>query len=328
MGDGEYTLYVDNITEPVTVGASSSGSSSTSRPTLTIQSSSHMKITKSVSSNRVDAGDDVNFYFTPNTNYKVDQITLKVGSNTRTVSADKTYIRVGGETYQMSRSASGMVTLFVTDIDENITVSGTTYYSTSPVEPTNTIQLNTSSRSAFMNGYADGSFRPQSNMTRAEAVVMLYRLCSVNVDSSAGSGSFRDVPSSLWCAKEINAFAYAGIVDQTYYFYPDSYITRADLTDMLYRLAGSPSISSSAASFNDIGNVPSRNAIRYAAYRGWVNGYEDGSFRPYANIERSEVAALMTRVLGRTSGGSVVSYTDVPYTHWAYRYIQLASSYV
>lgn len=328
VGDGEYTLYVDNITEPVTVAATSSSSGTVSRPTLTIKSSSHVTITKSVSSNRVDAGDDVNFYFSPSTNYQVDQITLKVGSNTRTVSADKTYIRVGGETYQMSRGASGTVTLFVTDIDENVTVSATAYYSTSPVEPSNMIQINTSSRSAFMNGYADGTFRPQSYMTRAEAVVMLYRLCSVNVDNSVVNSSFRDVPSTLWCAREVNAFAYAGIIDQTSYFYPDSYITRAELTEMLYRLSGSPSVSGSAISFNDIGNVPNSNAIRYAAYRGWVNGYDDGSFRPYANIERSEVATLMTRVLGRTSGGTTTYYTDVPYTHWAYRYIQLASSYV
>nr|WP_297177182.1 S-layer homology domain-containing protein [uncultured Agathobaculum sp.] len=328
VGDGEYTLYVDNITEPVTVAATSSSSGTVSRPTLTIKSSSHVTITKSVSSNRVDAGDDVNFYFSPSTNYQVDQITLKVGSNTRTVSADKTYIRVGGETYQMSRGASGTVTLFVTDIDENVTVSATSYYSTSPVEPSNMIKINTSSRSAFMNGYADGTFRPQSYMTRAEAVVMLYRLCSVNVDNSVVDSSFRDVPSTLWCAREVNAFAYAGIIDQTSYFYPDSYITRAELTEMLYRLSGSPSVSGSAISFNDIGNVPNSNAIRYAAYRSWVNGYDDGSFRPYANIERSEVATLMTRVLGRTSGGTTTYYTDVPYTHWAYRYIQLASSYV
>ena len=37
---------------------------------------------------------------------------------------------------------------------------------------------------------------------------------------------------------------------------------------------------------------------------------------------------MMTRVLNRTSGGSSITYTDVPYTHWAYRYIQLSSSYV
>ena len=40
IGDGEYALYVDNISEPVTVSASSNSSSVVSRPTLTIRSSS------------------------------------------------------------------------------------------------------------------------------------------------------------------------------------------------------------------------------------------------------------------------------------------------
>ena len=79
LGDGQYILYVDNITEPVKVSATSTSSGTVSRPTLTIQSSSNMKITKSVSSSRIDAGDDVMFYFNPNTNYQIDEITVKSG---------------------------------------------------------------------------------------------------------------------------------------------------------------------------------------------------------------------------------------------------------
>ena len=327
-GDGEYVVYVDNVTEPVKLSATSSGSGSVSRPLLTISSSSHMKITKSVSSSRIDAGDDVTFFFTPDTNYQVDEITVQIGSNSRTVGAEKTSIRVGSKTYQMNRNANGVVTLYLTDIDQNVTVSGKTYYSKDSVESTNTIQLNKSSRRAFMNGYSDGTFRPANNMTRAEAVVMLYRMCNVNLGSNTSSSVYRDVPVGMWCAQEVNAFARAGITDQVSYFYPDQYITRGDLTELLYRLSGSPSVSSTATRFSDISGTSSNNAIRYAASYGWINGYPDGTFRPYAYITRSEVAAVMTRVLNRTSGGSSISYKDVPYSHWAYRYIQLASSYV
>ena len=328
LGDGEYVVYVDNVTEPVKLSATSSGSSSVSRPSLTINSSSHMKITKSVSSSRIDAGDDVTFYFTPDTNYQIDEITVKMGSNSRTVGADKTSIRVGSTTYQMSRNSNGVVSVYLTDIDENVTVSGRAYYSRDPVEATNTIRLNTSSRSAFMNGYSDGTFRPETNMTRAEAVVMLYRMCTINVDNDTSESVYRDVPWGMWCAQEVNAFARAGITDQTTYFYPDQYITRGELTELLYRLSGSPSVSSSATRFSDISGTSNSDSIRYAASAGWINGYPDGTFRPYAYIARSEVAAMMTRVLNRSSGGSGISYRDVPYTYWAYRYIQLASSYV
>lgn len=328
LGDGEYAVYVDNVTEPVKLYATSSGSSSVSRPSLTINYSSHMKITKSVSSSRIDAGDDVTFYFTPDTNYQIDEITVKIGSNSRTVGAEKTSIRVGSTTYQMSRNSKGVVSLYLTDIDENVTVSGRAYYSKDPVTPTNTIRLNTSSRNAFMNGYSDGTFRPENYMTRAEAVVMLYRLSTVNVESDSSQSVYQDVPWGMWCAQEVNAFANAGIIDRTTYFYPDQYITRGEMTEMLYRLSGSPSVSGTATRFSDISGTSNSDAIRYASSAGWINGYSDGTFRPYAYIARSEVSAMMTRVLNRTTGGGGVYYKDVPYSYWAYRYIQLASSYV
>lgn len=328
VGGGEYVVYVDNVTEPVKLSATSSGSSSVSRPYLTINSSSHMKITKSVSSSRIDAGDDVTFYFTPDTNYQIDEITVKMGDNSRTVGAKKTSIRVGSTTYQMSRNSNGVVSVYLTDIDQNVTVSGRAYYSKDPVTSTNTIRLNTSSRSAFINGYSDGTFRPENFMTRAEAVVMLYRMCTVNSENNYSTSVFSDVPLGMWCTQEVNAFARAGIIDQTTYFYPDQYITRGELTEMLYRLSGSPSVGSSVTRFSDVSGTSNSSAIRYATSAGWINGYPDGTFRPYAYIARSEVAAMMTRGLNRSSGGGGISYKDVPHTYWAYRYIQLASSYV
>lgn len=328
VGGGEYVVYVDNVTEPVKLSATSSGSSSVSRPYLTINSSSHMKITKSVSSSRIDAGDDVTFYFTPDANYQIDEITVKMGDNSRTVGAKKTSIRVGSTTYQMSRNSNGVVSVYLTDIDQNVTVSGRAYYSKDPVTSTNTIRLNTSSRSAFINGYSDGTFRPENFMTRAEAVVMLYRMCTVNSENNYSTSVFSDVPLGMWCTQEVNAFARAGIIDQTTYFYPDQYITRGELTEMLYRLSGSPSVGSSVTRFSDVSGTSNSSAIRYATSAGWINGYPDGTFRPYAYIARSEVATMMTRGLNRSSGGGGISYKDVPYTYWAYRYIQLASSYV
>lgn len=328
LGGGEYVVYVGNVTEPVKLYATSSSSGSVSRPTLTISSSSRMTITKSVSSSRIDAGDDVIFYFTPDRNYQIDEITVKIGDNSRTVGAEKTSIRVGSTTYQMSRNSNGVVSLYLTNINENVTVSGRAYYSTDSVAPTNTIRLNTSTRSAFMNGYSDGTFRPENYMTRAEAVVMLYRMCTVNIENDYTTSVYRDVPLGMWCTQEVNAFARAGIIDQTTYFYPDQYITRGELTEMLYRLSGSPSVSSSATRFSDVSGTSNSNAIRYATSAGWINGYPDGTFRPYAYIARSEVATMMTRVLNRSSGGGGISYKDVPYTYWAYRYIQLASSYI
>lgn len=323
MGAGEYTLYVENINEPVVVTAKAKTSSSVTRPTLTVRAGSHLSITKSVSSNRIEAGDDVEFYITPDSKYQIDEITVTIGGVSRTVGGNRTSVRIDGVDYRMSRDRNGVVTLFLTDIEENVTVAATAYYNTSPLPATNDVVLNKSSRAAFLNGDPNGYFRPEDSMTRGEAVVMLYRLCDANA-ALPTSSVYHDVPLNAWYAIEINAFAAADIIDRSSYFYPERSITRGELAEMLYRLDGSPAISSASTRFTDT----SANAVRYAATQGWVNGYGDGTFRPYNYSTRAEVAAMITRVLGRTSGGNVVSYRDVPTNHWAYRYIQLASSYV
>lgn len=328
MGDGEYMLYVDNIREPVTVSARTY-TGNNDGPRLTIGLSSHIRITKNVSGSYIDEGDDVTFYFTPDTNYQIDEITVRVGSSSRTVDADSGSIRVGGTSYRMSRSSSGRVTLYLTDITENVTVSGRASYDPQaelPEEPSSgVLQLNTSSRSVVMSGYPDGTFRPSDNMTRAEAVVMLFRVCSVGGGINT-SDVYADVPAGAWYTDEVNVFANAGILDRGACFYPEQNISRGNLVEMLYRLSGSPAVTGSTAAFTDISFSPNRAAILYAVNQGWVNGYADGTFRPNSAIARDEVAALMTRVLNRTSGGSSISYLDVPASHWAYRYIQLASS--
>lgn len=325
---GEVTLYIDNIREAVTVSATATSGSSSSRPQLTINSSSNMNITKNVSNSWINSGDDVTFYFTPYSNYQIQEITVRVGDNSRTASADSSEIRVGSVSYSMRRDSNGMVTLYLTNIRSSVTVAGRAYYSQSTVQPSGKLQLDKSNRSAFMNGYTDGTFRPDQPMTRSEAVVMLYRLSNGSNYGGSYNSSFNDVPSGSWYSNEVGAFVSSGILDADAYFRPSANITRAELAEMLYRLSGSPS-SPYEREFSDTRFHRSSTAIGYGASQGWIMGYPDGTFRPDTSIRRSEVAALTTRVLGRTyaaQGG--ITYRDVPSTHWAYTAISLASSAV
>lgn len=328
LGDGVYCLLVEDIKEPVKVYATSTSnsSSSSSRPRLTISSSSNVKITKSTSSYQIDAGDSVYFYFTPNKNYQISEITVKMGNNTKTVAASKTSITIAGNTYMMSRDSDGVVTLYLTDIQQNVTVSAEAYFSKDDVTPTTSIYLDEDTRTPFVNGYGDGTFRPENNMTRAEAVSMLYRMC--NISTSQSESVFIDVPYGMWCSSQINIFANAGIIDKDSYFYPNRYITRSEMVEMIYRLSGSPEVSTSKVYFRDVSNTSGNAAIIYAASQGWINGYSDQTFRPYQYMTRAEVVTMMCRVIGRNYGNMNQRYTDVKYNHWAYAYIQMASSYI
>lgn len=67
-------------------------------------------------------------------------------------------------------------------------------------------EINQVTRAGFMVGMTDGTFKPDQVLTRAEAVVILNRMLSVNLDSSSSIPSrFSDVPASHWALKDIVA---------------------------------------------------------------------------------------------------------------------------
>ncbi|WP_405109818.1 S-layer homology domain-containing protein [Paenibacillus sp. FSL K6-1217] len=83
-------------------------------------------------------------------------------------------------------------------------------------------------------GYADGSFRPKQQVTRAEAVAMLARLTNYVPGAPA---SFSDLTAS-WAAEPIHAFANAGIVSGkgNGVFKPKETASRAESVVMIIRL--------------------------------------------------------------------------------------------
>lgn len=89
----------------------------------------------------------------------------------------------------------------------------------------------------LLNGYVDGSYRPQEKITRAEFCKIASALAKDN--PKAGEQSFRDVPDSYWAHDVITGMAVQGILegygDGT--FRPEEPITRQQATLILQRLA-------------------------------------------------------------------------------------------
>lgn len=134
-----------------------------------------------------------------------------------------------------------------------------------------------------------------------------------------------------WYANAVNAFYSAGIERDTSAFRPTAAISRGELAVWLYRLSGSPAIPSGSPSFPDVyGASELNNAVTYGRARGWINGYEDGTFRPNASLIRAEATKLLNRATNRSLNvvNFVTSFSDVPYTYWAYSDIQSAANYV
>lgn len=236
-------------------------------------------------------------------------------------SAPKGYV-ASDETYTLTVS------------DSRITMNGKDY---APVTFVNrkAAELNRTDHLAFLSGYANGTFEPDRNMTRAEVTTMFARLLAEKMAADQTySNTFSDVAKSHWAANYIGYMQQFGII--TGYadgsFRPDASVTRAEFAAIASRFER---LTEGTKSFSD---VPSSHwaakYINFAATRGWVNGYADGTFRPNNSITRAEVAAVTCRLLERNADQSYIrshlselrAFTDVNESHWAYWYTMEAAN--
>lgn len=117
-------------------------------------------------------------------------------------------------------------------------------------------------------------------------------------------GPFGDVFISTPHADDILYIADRGITagfpDGT--FRPYDSIARCDMAAFLYRLAGSPDYEvtdADMAAFSDVdAGTPHFEEICWLASTGVSTGYPDGTFRPYANVARCDMAAFLQRLGG------------------------------
>ena len=108
---------------------------------------------------------------------------------------------------------------------------------------------------------------------------------------------FADVSSSDWFYNDVRYVYEKGIMDGTGAdrFSPNAPLTRAMIVTILYRMAGSPSVSGSS-DFTDVAAGKwFAKAVAWAAANGIVNGYGDSLFGPNDPVTREQLAAILYR---------------------------------
>mgnify|MGYP004503082823 CR=1 FL=1 len=116
--------------------------------------------------------------------------------------------------------------------------------------------------------------------------------------------TFLDVPVSFWGYESIERAVQLGYVNGVGggRFEPNRQLTRAEFVTMLHRMAGK-SAASTAAAFTDVSqNAWYRDAVNWAAEKGYVNGTGENSFNPDGKITRQEVVTILFRYSGAQSG--------------------------
>ena len=187
---------------------------------------------------------------------------------------------------------------------------------------------------AYIFGYADGTFRPDNNMSRAEAAAIFARLISEQKgEKISGKSDFADVKSNEWYSKFIGYIKKYGIIKgyDNNTFKPDENISRAEFVAMTVRfnsLFNDVKKGSYTVKYTDVAsNYWAYSDIAYAKHAGWLNGYADGSFKGDNAITRAEVVTVVNKATGRIADegyinknlSSLNKFTDLKNnSHWAF----------
>jgi len=165
--------------------------------------------------------------------------------------------------------------------------------------------LNELTKRNIISGYADGTFRGDNSVSRAEFVKILTGVFGF---AEGKETKFSDVPSGAWYEEFLSRASFAGIVKgNDGCFMPDECITRQDASLMLYRSLQYKNISlSGTKNFSDSGDI-SDYAFEAVSKMGaslLVSGYADGSFAPDRSITRFEAVQLLYNTMKYISGGA------------------------
>ena len=139
---------------------------------------------------------------------------------------------------------------------------------------------------------------------------------TVTIKSKTSSDKFTDVSTKTgfqWAADSIDFGADNGIIKgaTTYTFAPSQSLTRAQLVTILYRAAGSPSVSSVTNPFKDTKSDYYTNAMLWAYKNSIVTGTSATTFSPDSPVTREQIAAILYRYMGSpTATGSLTGFTD------------------
>lgn len=154
----------------------------------------------------------------------------------------------------------------------------------------------------LVTGYSDGTFRPDAAVTRAQFVLMLWRMCGK--PAAARAASFADA-SADWYQDALSWAVEKGYVNglSDTRFGPDAPITRQQAMAILFRLNGGQSGTELTLTgiyeqtFADSTTIAAwaKDATWWAVYHELVSGVGGSRIAPEANASRAQIAAILLR---------------------------------
>lgn len=163
-------------------------------------------------------------------------------------------------------------------------------------------QLTEWNESGYINGYADGTFKPDQTITRAEFIALINKSFGF---SEPGAVAFDDVRNTAWFYTQVAAAVKAGYIsgyaDNT--LRPNNPISREEAAVIVSRLMElGKTDNAEARAFGDAGDIASwsLDAIGSLVKLKLLSGYPDGQFMPDKPLTRAEAVTLLNHAIKLT----------------------------
>lgn len=161
-----------------------------------------------------------------------------------------------------------------------------------------------------------GRIKVEQLQVNAAVATGQFILAKENATAADISGA----ENSLTEAMKVARPAYVtGYPDGT--FKPTKAMTRAEVSSVIARMANGAKPVAAYTSFKDVDDSQWFAAsVGFMEKRGFISGYQDGSFKPHQSITRAEFARILAAYAGLSPAEST-DFGDVKANHWAKGYI-------
>lgn len=179
-------------------------------------------------------------------------------------------------------------------------------------------------RSGVINGYGDGSFRPDQQVTRAEFAAVMNRIFGYTGLAAAVPA---DVSATAWYKGDIAKAIAAGYLsaDADQFIQPAAPLKRGEAAVALQKIFRLETGNSAKGMYSDLAGADSEviSAADALTAAGYMKGYPGGLFKPEGKITRAELAKLADSLvqelqsssgevkLGNVQGNVVLSHEGI-----------------
>ena len=270
-------------------GSSGGGGGGFSAPSYSVSVDDVKHGTVTVSPKSASKGDTVTITAAPDKGYTLESLTVLDKDGKALELTDK-----GSGKYTFVMPA-GKVTVKAVFMDDNTMLN---FFTDVHAEDYYYDAVLWAAQKGITGGMSDTLFAPNAACPRAQIVTFLWRTAGSPEPSALSS--FADVPADAYYAKAVAWAVENGITEGTSdtTFAPGTICTRAQGAALLYRAAGSPAVSGSAA-FTDVpADAYYADAAAWAEQKGITDGIGNGLFGPRNNCTRAQIVTFLYRLYG------------------------------